>query len=65
MSIEEKDRRTTPEEAVEQLERLNGDPEQDHPEAEDILCATLRFLGHAEIAQEFIDARDRVGFWYA
>lgn len=56
----------TPEEAILVLERLTGaDEERDHALADMTLCAVLRGLGHADVADAFDAARRRVPFWYA
>ena len=54
---------------VEVIERLNaltkGDPEIAHGEADDLLIAFLRWSGHSNVADAWVAACDRVGFWYA
>lgn len=57
----------TKQEAIDGLRNMsaNSDSEFAHGEAEKILCDFLRDIGHAEIANEFEAARDRVEFWYA
>lgn len=47
------------------LDNLGGDPKRAHETAVDVVLGHLRELGQAEIADAFIRARDRVGFWYA
>ena len=51
--------------AVAELDRLYGDPEGDHLDAEEILLMFLREIGHGEIADAFKNAKSRCGFWYA
>ena len=50
---------------VQTLDNLGGDPKRAHETAVDVVLGHLRELGQAEIADAFIRARDRVGFWYA
>ena len=42
-----------------------GDPEQDHPAAEEILCKYLKANGAQELAEAFESAVVRCDFWYA
>ena len=57
----------TKKEAIDVLNNLNeaGDTEDSHMVADDVLCAALRNLGHADLADAWERARDRCGFWYA
>jgi hypothetical protein len=57
---------TPAQEAVAKLQALTGhDPEEEHGDAEEILCEFIRAIGHAEVADAFEAAANRVGFWYA
>jgi len=52
------------------IDRLNaidasGDTEHDHGEADDILVDALRYLGQTELADAYVAAKERSGFWYA
>ena len=54
----------TPEEALAELKKIAdcaGDTERDHSEADEVLCALLRFYGQEEVVKEF-EALDK---WYA
>lgn len=53
----------TREEAIEKLKKLlgNGDVEEAHGEADEILCKLLRALGYGDV----VDAWDDVEKWYA
>ena len=55
----------TPDEATKRLNALNGDPEGDHIEADDILLDVLEANGFAGVASAYRKAEDRIGFWYA
>lgn len=56
----------TPQEAIEKLTAFqDGDPEQAHGDADDILLAVLRSNGLSEVADAWDACRERVGFWYA
>lgn len=56
-------KRMTPEEAITALKPLEnvGDYEIAHNQADDVLCALLRFLGHDDV----VKAWQKVGKWYA
>lgn len=56
-------KKMTPEEAVAVLSSLasSGDYEMAHVEADNVLCALLRFHGHDDV----VAAWDKVGKWYA
>ena len=56
----------TPEEAVAILEGLSaaGDQEEAHGRADDALLGVLR-PALPEVARAYVDAKIRVGFWYA
>jgi hypothetical protein len=57
---------TPAQEAVAKLNALTShDPETAHGRADEILCEFIRSIGHAEVAEAFEAAADRVGFWYA
>ncbi len=57
---------TPAQQAVDRLQALSPEhPDTEHIEAEKILCEFLRAIGHAEVADAFEAACDRVGFWYA
>ena len=47
------------------LDELNGDPEDDHIAAENLLIEFIEQEISAEIAEAYRSARDRVGFFYA
>lgn len=55
------------EEALRALESIiarqsvHSDPEEDHYEADKILCALIRFLGHEEISEAF----EKINKWYS
>lgn len=53
----------TPEEAIEALKKQqdNGDTEEAHGYADDILCELLNSLGYEAVTAEF----DKVHKWYA
>ena len=52
--------------AVEYLDLLeDGDPELAHSEAEELLLDYLRHNGAGELAKAFVNARYRIGFFYA
>lgn len=56
----------TTEEIVECLRAMHeGDPEEQHLEADNLLCEYLRAIGHSEVATAYEEARRRVEFWYA
>lgn len=52
-------------EAIQALKELSGEPEGAHGEAEDIVMDFLRNAGYAKVAEAFVHARERIGFWYA
>jgi hypothetical protein len=53
-------------EAVERLEALTwADPEHAHSEADKILVEVLRANGLHEVAEAYMAAMVRVGFWYS
>lgn len=41
------------------------DPEAAHSRADELLLSLLKGLGHEGVAKAFMEARERVGFWYA
>ena len=43
----------------------DGDKESAHWNADDILLEALNRAGYQDIAKAWLDARDRIGFWYA
>ena len=57
----------TPDEAIMLLDAMDDEasPEDLHREADDILCAVLRDLGHDAVAKAYRAARNRGDFWYA
>jgi hypothetical protein len=56
----------TKEEIIERLNALtDDDPEAAHNEADRLLIHALILAGMADVAEAYMDARDRVGFWYA
>jgi hypothetical protein len=55
----------TPADAIKELDELNDGPEESHLEAERVLCALLRDLGHADVVEAFFRLKKRAGFWYA
>lgn len=55
----------TQQEAIEQLKSLEGDSENSHDEADEILLLVLRSHGLWNVAEEYERTRKRVGFWYA
>lgn len=51
---------------VVELQAMDGcDPEAAHARADWLMCEALRLLGAGDIADAFLDARNRLGFWYA
>lgn len=42
-----------------------GDREEAHVSADEILIKFLMTNGHREVAEAWIDTKERVGFWYA
>lgn len=46
------------------LEELNGEPEDDHIAAEDLLLEFIEKEVSVEIAEAYRSSRDRVGFFY-
>ena len=66
MTKEEVIEQMTKEEVIEELTALtDDDPEAAHDEADRLLLHTLRLAGMADVVEAYMDARDRVGFWYA
>jgi len=56
----------SPEEAIANLQQLDdGDIEQAHEEADQILLDVLRSNGFAEVADAWDAAADRISFWYS
>jgi hypothetical protein len=52
--------------AVTELDTLNGgDAEASHWQADDVLIHYLEKTGGKEVANAWVRARDRIGFWYA
>ena len=56
----------TKKEVIERLNELtDGDPESAHSEADRLITDALLIAGMRDVAEAYIAARDRVGFWYA
>jgi hypothetical protein len=57
----------TPQRAVELLDGMkqNANPDHAHREADGILRDLLRSQGFGDVADAFINAHDRVGFYYS
>lgn len=43
----------------------SGDIERDHLDADDILVKALALAGYQDIANAWLSACERIGFWYA
>ncbi len=53
------------ESAIAAMKELQGDPEEDHMDADRILLAYLVGLGKPEVARAWLEAKERCSFWYA
>lgn len=53
------------EEILTKLETLEeGDPEEAHMQADNILLGALVTMGYSDIATKFVNRSDTIGFWY-
>ncbi len=52
--------------AIEQLNALTDEnPERAHKQADEIIVEAMRENGMIDLANAYVSARERVGFWYA
>lgn len=56
----------TKDDAIKLMRAIDGgDREEAHVSADEVLIEFLMTNGHREVAETWIDTKDRVGFWYA
>ena len=56
----------TKDEIIERLNALtDGDPEEAHSEADKLVTDALFLAGMNDVAEAYLAAMNRVGFWYA
>jgi hypothetical protein len=56
----------TQEDAIKQLRELDEDDEEAaHSEADEVLIRFLMASGFKDVADVYMEMRDKIGFWYA